>query len=93
MLMDQKRHLEAVGTSDILGRILICEVNNKVWTQGHSKAALWLSILQMSNMEKRCTFGKWDFSPPQKMCSIIPTKSYRCYREDSHPCRINTCTV
>lgn len=63
MPMDQKRHLEAGGTSGILGRILICEVNNKVWTQGQSKAALWLSILEMSNMEKRHTFGKWDFFP------------------------------
>lgn len=66
MPMDQKRHLEAVGTSDILGRILICEVNNKVWTQGHSKAALWLSIFEMSNMEKCRTFGKWDFFSPPK---------------------------
>ncbi|KAI9531178.1 hypothetical protein NQZ68_000673 [Dissostichus eleginoides] len=49
MQTDQKRHLEAGGTSGILRRILICGVHNKVWTQGQSEAAI---ILEKSNVEQ-----------------------------------------
>lgn len=54
-----KRHLEAGGTSGILRRILICEVNNKVWTQGQSKAAL---ILEKTNVEQspQLQGKKWE---------------------------------
>lgn len=79
MQTDQKRHLEAGGTSGILRRILIREVNNKVWTRGQSKAAL---ILGKSNVEQVRSFGKWVFIP-QKMCLIRPGVTGR----------INTCIV
>lgn len=53
--MDRKRHLEAGGTSGILSRILIREVNNKVWRQGQSRATL---ILEKSNVVQVRSFGK-----------------------------------
>lgn len=60
MPMDRKRHLEAGGNGSILRRILICEVNNKVWTQGQSKAALRLSCLGRLMWSKSAPSGKWD---------------------------------
>lgn len=67
MQTDRKRHLEAGGTSGIPRRILICEVNNKVWTQGQSKAALQLSSLRRV-MWSNCTASEnvWIPPPPKK---------------------------
>jgi len=64
MQMDQKRHLEAGGTSGILRRILICGVHNKVWTQGQSEAAI---ILEKSNVEQLRSYGKCPPVPPSKI--------------------------
>lgn len=57
MPTDGKRHLEAGGTSGVLRRILICEVNNKVWTQGQSTAAL---ILEKTNVEQSPRLRKME---------------------------------
>lgn len=92
MPTDRKRHLEAGGTSGIPRRILIYEVNNKVWTQGQSKAALQLSSLRRVMWSNCAASGNGIFSP-KKMCSHRLLKTYRCYRKDSHLRRINTCIV
>lgn len=55
----RKRHLEAGGSGGILRRILISEVYNKVWTQGHPRD-------EGCGAEVRA-FRKWDSPPPKNV--------------------------
>lgn len=74
MPMDQKRHLEVGCTSGILRCILICEVNNKVWTQGQNEVPLRRKLFSMRRlMWMWIKLPEWDLK-----------ETYLYYRENLH---------
>lgn len=78
MLLDQKRRLQVGVTSKILRRILICMMNNNVWTRGQNKTT---RVLEENNVEQLHRFRKCF---PKKITVLILSvpKTSRCYRED-----------
>lgn len=90
--MDQKRHLEVGCSSSILRRILICEVNNKVWTQGQSEAPL---ILEKSNVNSGASFGngiRWKRSSIKGRICTCHTVSHPpvCSQHTPEPSSLST---